>query len=91
MYRTAAERRHMDTTKALRKRRICRKFYGWEYYNNLHQYSKNKIHCSCPICAAKTRMKKRVYGQGKGRYGGRNLTHRDAKIWESMLQQELEY
>ena len=27
------------------------------FYNNLHQYSKNKIHCSCPICSAKTRNK----------------------------------
>lgn len=26
-------------------------------YDNLHQYSKNKIHCSCPICSAKTRNK----------------------------------
>ena len=29
--------------------------YGW--YNNLHQYGKNKIHCSCPDCSAKTRNK----------------------------------
>lgn len=26
-------------------------------YDNLHQYSKNKIHCSCPMCSAKTRNK----------------------------------
>ena len=26
-------------------------------YNNLHQYSKNKVHCSCPWCSAKTRNK----------------------------------
>ena len=26
-------------------------------YNNLHQYSKNKIHCSCSMCSAKTRNK----------------------------------
>lgn len=24
------------------------------WYNNLHQYSKNKIHCSCPMCNAKS-------------------------------------
>ena len=28
---------------------------GW--YDNLHQYSKNKIHCSCPMCSTKTRNK----------------------------------
>jgi hypothetical protein len=26
-------------------------------YNNLHQYSKNKIHCSCPYCSPRTRNK----------------------------------
>lgn len=26
-------------------------------YDNLHQYSKNKVHCSCPMCSAKTRNK----------------------------------
>ena len=29
----------------------------FSYYNNLHQYSKNKIHCSCPLCAAKSKTK----------------------------------
>ena len=29
--------------------------HHWMWYDNLHQYSKNKIHCSCPMCAAKTR------------------------------------
>ena len=26
-------------------------------YDNLNQYSKDKIHCSCPMCSAKTRNK----------------------------------
>lgn len=30
---------------------------GW--YDNLHQYSKNKIHCSCPDCSPRTRNKGR--------------------------------
>ena len=58
--------------KALRKRRIARDIYrcwasliengGWEYYDNLHQYSKNKIHCSCPYCNAniKSRMEEKI-------------------------------
>ena len=50
--------------KALRKQRITREVYSWsnpewEYYDNLHQYSKNKIHCSCPDCSEKTRNKGR--------------------------------
>ena len=51
MERTAATRRHNDFHKALRKRALC----GDSWYNNLHQYSKNKIHCSCSLCAAKSR------------------------------------
>lgn len=44
--------RDVSKRKALRKRQIVRNIYCWsdnpDYYNNLHQYSKNKIHCSCP-------------------------------------------
>ena len=58
MSRTKAERRHKDIVKALRKRNITRSWcaggLNWEYYDNLHQYSKNKIHCSCPYCSIKT-------------------------------------
>lgn len=48
---------------AIRKRRIARQVYyswhdsDWDYYDHLHQFSKNKIHCSCPMCSAKTRNK----------------------------------
>ena len=87
MYRTSAERRHNDVVKALRKRQICRKYYGWEYYDNLHQYSKNKIHCSCPICAAKTKTK---YFHG-GKFGGRNLSPRYMRVWEAMSQELKDY
>ena len=65
MSRTQAERRHNDWKKAIRKRKIVHEVYYslpddiWGWYNNLHQYSKNKIHCSCPICSAKTKNKGR--------------------------------
>lgn len=56
--RTTAEKRHNDYTKAIRKRKIDRETQpsGWnhDWYNNLHQYNKNKIHCSCPMCSVKT-------------------------------------
>jgi len=62
-----AYNRDVSRRKALRKRRITKQWYGYndpefEYYKNLHQYSKGKIHCSCPMCSAKTRNK------GKRRY-----------------------
>lgn len=58
MNRTRAENRYNSTRKALRKQRIAKELYGG-YYDNLHQYSKNKIHCSCPCCSPKTRNKSR--------------------------------
>lgn len=62
--RTRAERRHNDFKKAIRKRKITKEVYWsspeliWDYYDNLHQYSKNKIHCSYPLCTFKTRNRK---------------------------------
>ena len=49
----SARNRDVSRRKALRKRRIARAVYHWsesDYYDNLHQFSKNKIHCSCPVC-----------------------------------------
>ena len=54
--RTRAERRHEDWAKAIRKKSIINN-YGFDYYDNLHQYSKNKIHCSCGLCRSKTNNK----------------------------------
>jgi len=58
------KRRKTDFKKATRKRKIAREVYHsldptWEWYDNLHQYSKNKIHCSCPICSTKTNNRNR--------------------------------
>ena len=63
--------RDVSIRKALRKRRISRYDYYYrveekDYYDNLHQYSKNKIHCSCPSCQTKTRNK----GHRRYRKGG---------------------
>ena len=60
-HNSLAHKRDMMWRKALRKRRLASSFWKnadkYPYYDNLHQYSKNKIHCSCPICSAKTRNK----------------------------------
>lgn len=59
MERTRAENRFNSRRKALRKRRIDRQTQGHysttPYYDNLHQYSKNKVHCSCPLCSRKSK------------------------------------
>lgn len=72
--RTRAERRKNDYNKAIRKRNIAEHNYGWSYYGNLHQYSKNKIHCSCSLCSAKV-----------SKYGNTpNYKHSDELKIESM-------
>ena len=52
--RSRAYNRDVSKRKALRKKRLAEEVYyngkEYPYYNNLHQYSKNKIHCSCPLC-----------------------------------------
>lgn len=58
--RGRAYNRHMSWTKAIRKKRISDSWMwgtNHPWYDNLHQYSKNKIHCSCTMCRAKTNSK----------------------------------
>ena len=63
--KSRAQRRKDDYIKACRKQQIVQEIYGWDdWYNNLHQYSKNKIHCSCPMCAAKTNPKRKRIAHG---------------------------
>lgn len=84
--RTRAERRHNDWAKAIRKRNIVKDVWhdGTELYDNLHQYSKNKVHCSCYMCSCKTNNK----GKRRKMYGNyapsRNQSVSDMKKIERM-------
>ena len=72
--RTNAERRKNDFNKAIRKKNIVEHNHGFSLYDNLHQYSKNKVHCSCPLCSNKV-----------SKYGNTpNYKHSDKKKMESM-------
>jgi hypothetical protein len=93
MNMVGAYNREISMRKARRKKRIDEKVCGWgsgNYYDNLHQYSKNKIHCSCPMCSAKTRNKgKRRYK--KGNYDlSLNYKHSDMLKILAMEEQLLE-
>ena len=79
-----AERRKSDWTKAIRKRNIIRR-YGFDYYDNLHQYSKNKIHCSCPICREKTNGHKQLS------VGSNQYTIMDRRRIDEMENQKVEF
>ena len=63
--------------------KICRDNYGWQYYDNLHQYSKNKIHCSCPMCSAKT--KGNFLWGSSSRHNGKNYSIKDLKRYDEMM------
>ena len=73
--RETAERRHNDWVKAIRKRNLYP-----DYYDNLHQYSKNKIHCSCPMCARKSNNK----GAYAFYHGSNNFPIADKRRQEEM-------
>lgn len=65
------QRRKLNISKALRKKKISEEVYHITYYNNLHQYSKNKIHCSCPMCSGMSKTNsKRVNNGGINSQGG---------------------
>lgn len=91
--RSRAYNRDVSKRKALRKKRIAEEVYyngkEWPYYNNLHQYSKNKIHCSCPICSPKTRNK----GRRDRKNYMRSLNYKASELKRqiSMDDEELEY
>lgn len=61
MYRTKAERRHNDWVKIHRKANIVKNVFEDEIWFDAtfrgkeHKLSKGKVHCSCPMCSAKTR------------------------------------
>lgn len=94
---TGGRNREVSFRKARRKRRIARDIYhawhedDWQYYNNLHQYSKNKIHCSCPCCSTKTRNKGRRRHKA-GNYN-RNLNYKVSELRRllAMDEEEMEY
>ena len=58
--KTRANRRKNDFKKAKHKQYISQHVFGFDWYDELHKYSKGKIHCSCPLCSQKVKLK--IYG-----------------------------
>ena len=91
-----AERRKNNVKKALRKQKITREVYPrvhdkerdeWEWFDNLHQYSKNKIHCSCPKCSGLDKTNtKNMRGKGHAvriaREAFKTTNKRHGKNWK---------
>lgn len=83
----SARNREVSYRKAIRKRRIANEIYRnydsqgeyLPYYDNLHQYSKNKIHCSCAACQQKTRNKGKRHARDCGWYPSINYKISDLR------------
>lgn len=78
--RSRAEKRHNDWTKAIRKRRIFREQENSDMYDNLHQYSKNRIFFT------RNRFFK-TNNKGKHRYADNNYAK--SKNWSINDQRKL--
>ena len=63
---------------------------GWMMYDNLHEYSKGKIHCSCPWCSPRTRNKGR-HRNTKNYAPSINYKISDLRKVRDMDEQEQEY
>ena len=85
--RGKAWRRHKDYSKAKRKKDIDSEIHFHPWYDNLHQYSDNKIHCSCPLCRDKSKNK----GAAAMYSGVNNPTMMDWRRQLSMNEDYLEY
>lgn len=72
-------------------------FCPWQYctqyglYDNLHQYSKNKIHCSCAYCSSKTRNKGHKRYLPKNYSPSINYSRHDKRKYDSMIEEEKEF
>lgn len=69
--------RRMRAKHIKRKKNIVKNIYRWDhYYPHDGQYSKGKIHCSCPMCNQKTRHRRGYYVWGCTK-GKKNWKHSD--------------
>ena len=57
------ERRLTNIRTALNKRNTARRVYRYDWYDNLHEYSKGKIHCSCYMCRIRSNNKKCIINE----------------------------
>ena len=67
------------------------KFTQYGLYDNLHQYSKNKIHCSCAYCSSKTRNKGHKRYLPKNYSPSINYSRHDKRKYDSMIEEEKEF
>lgn len=98
-------RRDITDSKVKRKIKIVHDLNDYWFYKHEGQYRKGKIHCSCPMCSAKTnakinKSKGRVDGSNRRlcrlavtneRYGKKNYKHSDKQKIDNLSNQLDEY
>lgn len=103
--KTRGKRIKKNYSKAIRKASIAKQIYPSGYHAVLGHYLKGKIHCSCPMCAAKTnaRLNKSMGPVSSSkrhgarlavtnrRYGRKNYKPSDMRKVDSMECQLQEY
>ena len=90
---SSAYNRDVSRRKEIRKCNITKHYCGIDeehpYYDNLHQFSKNKIHCSYPMCSPKTKNK--GHRSRKNYQRALNYKFSDLKRQLAMDDEEFEY
>ena len=97
--RTRAYRRAKARSKGKRLHDLDRQLYGYSLLchpetarpnvRTDNWYAHNKIHCSCPMCSAKTRNKGRRRQKQANYLPSICRSHRDQVRWEAMNEDEL--
>lgn len=104
IHRHRGNRRYQTYLKAKRKERIVHELGDYWHYPHFGQYRKGKIHCSCPMCAAKTNTKinksRGPMNGGRnfcrlamtnGRYGKKSYKYSELKHISGMQQELQDY
>jgi len=104
IHKNRANRRMIAYTKARRKQRIVHEMNDYWHYKYFGQYRKGKIHCSCPMCAAKTNGKinkskgplssNRSFSRlavTNGRYGRKNYKMSDKRRIDRLMSDQFAY
>jgi hypothetical protein len=90
-----AYNRDVSIRKAKRKKRIAEQYHYWlwpsGWFDNLHQYSKNQVYCSCPMCHVHTNNKGKNRRKHGNYFPSKYWKHSDLKKIQSMESQLFDY
>ena len=83
--------REMRDKHIRRKKQIALLIFGCKEYECDGMYSKNKVHCSCPLCSRKTNNKGKNRLKHGNYYPSKNWKHSDLQKIQKMNNEIKEY